>query len=74
MGKVLIVIAEIIGVIAFIVTVALVFSEYGFWWGVLALFFPPADLIFMFLVGTWIPVIIAIILYVVGTAVVDASD
>lgn len=68
MGKVFIVLGEIIGGLTWLATVFLVFVDYGFWWGLLALVFPPADLIFMFLVGTWIPGLVAIGLYVFGAA------
>jgi hypothetical protein len=53
MGKLLLVSGWVLAGITWLVTSFWMFVYYGLFWALVAFLFPPADLIAMFLVGTW---------------------
>jgi len=53
MGKLLLVSGWVLAGITWLVTSFLMFVYCGLFWALVAFLFPPADLIAMFLVGTW---------------------
>jgi len=53
MGLFLMGVGIVLGVITWLWTSVSMFLYYGLLWALVAFFFPPADLIGMFLVGTW---------------------
>ncbi len=53
MGLFLMGVGIVLGVITWLWTSISMFLYYGLLWALVAFFFPPADLIAMFLVGTW---------------------
>ena len=53
MGLFLLGVGIVLGIVTWLWTTVLMFLYYGILWGVIAFFFPPADLIAMFFVGTW---------------------
>ena len=53
MGRFLLGVGIALGIVTWLWTTVLMFLYYGILWGLIAFFFPPADLIAMFFVGTW---------------------
>ena len=53
MGKFLIATGGVLAIITWLWTSVVMFFYYGLVWAIVAFFFPPADLLAMFLVGTW---------------------
>ena len=70
----MIAIAWVIASVGWLATVYFVLVNYGILFALLAFFFPPADLIFMFLVGTWPFFLIAFVLGLIGARLEEKSS
>lgn len=72
MYKVFLAGSVVFGVITYALTIYYAFLNWGFWWALAAFVFPPLDLIFMFMLGTWQWGLIALGCY--GLAVITMKD
>jgi hypothetical protein len=69
MGRFFLGLGIVLAVITWLWTSVGMFLYYGLLWALIAFFFPPADLIAMFLVGTWPIGLAAVGAWVVGSFV-----
>lgn len=60
---------HILGGITWLATVYLSFVSLGIGWGLAVLLFPPVTLVFMFIVGTWIPGLIMLTMFTIYSIV-----
>jgi len=74
MAKFLLGAGLILGIITWLVTSFYMFVYYGLLWALVAFFFPPADLIAMFVVGTWPIGLVAIALWGIGAAMASREE
>ncbi len=70
----MIIIAWLIATVGWLATAYLVLVDYGILFALLAFFFPPADIIFMFMVGTWPFFLVALVLGLVAARLAEKSS
>ena len=74
MSKTLIYIGYGLGVVVWLWTTFLAWAYWGFLPALIAFFFPPADLILMFMLGTWPFGLLAVALVVIGGAISERGE
>jgi hypothetical protein len=71
MGRFFLITGMVLAVITWLLTSFWMFVYYGVLWALVAFFFPPADLVAMFVVGTWPLGLAAVALWGIGAAMVS---